>query len=628
MNWLADGATSSIDWNGISGVDLAIVNPQPYKLKGPQLLHHIPSSSNHNVTAIDFRSSDGESHQYSYADLHHLSDLFALRVKQSLAAHGRVLDQQVIPVLVSQSPELYVALLGILKAGAAFCPVDLDVPADRLKFIVNDLSAKTVVANQTDRFSWEGGPKVLLATTDSNSISSLHAQSINDCFHTSPQDLAYVMYTSGSTGTPKGVGVSHLAVTQSLLAHDRHIPTFQRFLQFAAPAFDVFVFEMFFPLFRGCTVVGCHREELLGDLPGVINRMEVDAAELTPTVVSGLLRNRTNAPRLKVLLTIGEALTRPIVDEFGSSPIRSGILHGMYGPTEAAIHCTLLTSFPTDYVPSRIGIPLDTVSALIVTPDEVKNNKDTALNILPIGHVGELAIGGHQLANGYLNNPEKTAKAFIETVEYGRLYQTGDKARLLPDGSLDFLGRISSDQVKLRGQRVELGEVEKAACSTPGIRSATSCVIDGILIVFCLVNDTFESTTSIQDVCRCCRQWLPSYMVPGDIVLLSNLPSLASGKIDKRSLERSYTSSMNNAINDESVANETMDHTNLDDTELQIRDVFSEVSRIPADRISPTATIYQLGIDSLGAVQVAASLRKKGFKLRINQVLEVTPHPK
>jgi ferricrocin synthase len=154
-----------------------------------------------------------------------------------------------------------------------------------------------------------------------------------------PQDhLAYVMYTSGSTGTPKGVGISHGAATQALLAHDRHLPHFKRFLQFAAPTFDVSVFEIFFPLFRGSTLVSIRRAEMLDDLPGVMRQMEVDACELTPSVAGSLLRTRACVPRLKLLLTIGEMLSEPVVREFGGGDGRESLLWAMYGPTEATIH--------------------------------------------------------------------------------------------------------------------------------------------------------------------------------------------------------------------------------------------------------------------------------------------------
>ncbi|KAG7285680.1 non-ribosomal peptide synthetase nps2 [Staphylotrichum longicolle] len=323
--------------------------------------------------------------------------------------------------------------------------MNLDVPVERAKFILEDVSAKVVVTTSelASRLP-QGNHSVLIieekAPNDAPTASKHRKPT--------PTDLAYVMYTSGSTGTPKGVGISHGAATQSLLAHDHHIPHFSRFLQFAAPTFDVSVFEIFFPFFRGKTLVSCTRPAMLNDLPEVIRKMDVDACELTPSVAGSLLRKRENAPGLRLLLTIGEMLTQPVVEEFGGNEDRPSMLWGMYGPTEAAIHCTLQPAFARSSTTQNIGVPLATVSAFILKiPDEDSTNPE--VKALPRGEIGELAVGGYQLADGYLNRLEQTSSAFIDT-PYGRLYRTGDKAKMLPDGTLECLGRISDGQVKLR----------------------------------------------------------------------------------------------------------------------------------------------------------------------------------
>lgn len=156
-------------------------------------------------------------------------------------------------------------------------------------------------------------------------------------------------------------------------------------------------------------------------------------------------------PNLKTLLTIGEMLKRDVVEEFGGSVDQTGVLHGMYGPTEATIHCTLQTFFDKDMSVGNIGIPLDTVSAFVLQPSD-KDGDTTPPHILPIGEEGELAVGGHQLADGYLNRPEQTAAAFVEHPTRGLLYRTGDRAKMTTFGKIECLGRISSGQVKLRGQ--------------------------------------------------------------------------------------------------------------------------------------------------------------------------------
>ncbi|KAF9772216.1 non-ribosomal peptide synthetase nps2 [Fusarium sp. DS 682] len=413
-----------------------------------------------------------------------------------------------------------------------------------------------------------------------------------------PEDLAYVMYTSGSTGTPKGVGISHDAASQALIAHDRHIPAFSRFLQFAAPTFDVSVFEIFFPLFRGATLVSVRRVEMLDDLPGVLRAMRVDACELTPTVAGSLLRRRENAPDLKLLLTIGEMLNAPVVDEFGGDNERPSMLWAMYGPTEATIHCTLQTAFSSNSSTGNIGVPLDTVSCFIIEIRE-SDSHESEMKILPQGEVGELAVGGHQLAAGYINRPEQTNSVFVDS-SFGRIYRTGDKARLLPNGKLECLGRISDGQVKLRGQRLELGEVEQAVLRTSGCHSAVAAIMQSILVVFCAVDEGVTENA----VLKHCKDWLPQYMVPGEVVLMSEFPRLPSGKVDRKRLKADYEAckaDMSEGI---------LDSEPVDKMESQLLAVVSRSLNFKVDKSTSLASV---GMDSLKAIKLASSLRKSGF---------------
>jgi ferricrocin synthase len=432
---------------------LSILNDPPRVLEGPQLLHKLIQWDQHETKcALDF--TNGCTRQrYTYGETLCLVDSLVTRLQESLSrtnSQAKQPRQHIIPVLLPQSPSLYISQLAILHSGGAFCPINLDAPQERIKFVVGDVSAELIIT--TSEFqnvvSWENGPIVIVV--DEFPVlpeGKVHSGVSRD---PDPNDLAYVMYTSGSSGTPKGVAVSHLAVSQSLLAHERFIPPFNRFLQFAAPSFDVSVFEIFFPLMRGCTLVGCSRTQLLNDLPGMLNELEVDAAELTPTVVGSLLQKRSNAPGLKLLLTIGEMLTTPIVEEFGGSETKPCTLYGMYGPTEAAIHCTIYPEMAVSTKPGNIGVPFDTVSTFIAAAST--GLEDAAnLRILPIGELGELVLGGPQLADGYLNREEQNKAAFV-TFEGKKYYRTGDKARQLEDGTIEILGRMSAGQVKLRGK--------------------------------------------------------------------------------------------------------------------------------------------------------------------------------
>lgn len=315
-----------------SGTPLSILNSNPSRLPGPGLLHNLVAGLS-DSTAVDHLENNVQT-SLTYSSLHQAADSIAFRIRKSVTvAEGK---QLIVPLLIRQSPLLYASILGILKAGGAFCPLNLDAPPERVKFILQDVSAQIVLVS--DELSSKipstisaqvlviglGEPEASLETEPTNNVTV--------------DRLAYVMYTSGSTGTPKGVGVSHAAVTQALLAHDRHLPHFSRFLQFAAPTFDVSVFEIFFPLFRGSTVVSVRRAEMLDNLPGIMDQMNVDACELTPSVAGSLLRTRASVPGLKLLLTIGEMLSEPVVREFGGNDQKKSILWAMYGPTEATIH--------------------------------------------------------------------------------------------------------------------------------------------------------------------------------------------------------------------------------------------------------------------------------------------------
>ncbi|KAF2145151.1 uncharacterized protein K452DRAFT_356457 [Aplosporella prunicola CBS 121167] len=584
---------------------LSILNPQPERLNGPSLLHHLVQwTKSPRKVAIDYLGQDTNRRKLRYASFDRITTAWASKIRTYFSSEN---PHPVVPVLIPQCPELYIAQLAILKAGGAFCPLNLDAPPERVKFILDDVSANLLITTSSLHNKIPPHENVHVLILDEGSQPP-ELEGRQDFVDPCPEDLAYVMYTSGSTGTPKGVGVSHLAATQSLLAHDCHIPSFSRFLQFAAPTFDVSVFEIFFPLFRGCTLVTCDRTDLLSDLPAMMNKMHVDAAELTPTVAGTLLQTRAAVPKLKLLLTIGEMLSRQVVHEFGGDDKRESILWGMYGPTEAAIHCTLQPSFGSDSKVGNIGIPFDTVSAFVVAPPPEDPSVTTPLEVLPLGFIGELAVGGHQLANGYLNRPEQTGSSFVNHAEFGRLYRTGDKARMLPDGTIECLGRISSGQVKLRGQRVELGEVEQAISRIPSCRSVTASVIGGILVVFCLTRD---DTLTPKSIINDSKQWLPAFMVPGDVVLLQELPRLPSGKVDRKGLEAGYKTKQQ-----ESKPLEEQQYG--DDTDRIICEIVGEAL---GSRVYLQTNLAAMGLDSLKAIRVASMLRASGYSLGAVEIL-------
>lgn len=582
---------------------ISSLNNLPRLLPGPQLLHQLIKWDEHqDACAIDFASHD-KREKYRYQDVQACVTSLVSRIQSALRSHQISQEQHIVPIFLPQSPGLYISQLAILQSGGAFCPINLDAPKDRIKFVVSDISASIIITTPElqESVSWEDGPIIILI----DEFLAIPTELSEICESREPtnNDLAYVMYTSGSSGTPKGVAVSHLAASQSLLAHEGLIPKFERFLQFAAPSFDVSIFEIFFPLTRGQTLVGCDRSQLLNNLPGMINLLEIDAVELTPTVVGALLQKRAHVPKLKLLMTIGEMLTRPIVEEFGGSDTKQSLLYGMYGPTEAAIHCTSHPKMRADARPSNIGVPFETVSVFIA---EAASNPETDQNLrfIPKGELGELVLGGPQLAKGYLNREEQNKAAFV-TMEDKQYYRTGDKGRILEDGSIEIHGRISGGQIKLRGQRVELGEIEDAVYKHPGIKTVVAVVHGGVLILFALTDD---SVMSADQVMNTCSQWLPSFMVPSEIVLLQEFPYLPSGKVDKRKLETDFRK---NREEEENL-------TNLGKIEVTVRKVLHDILGSFPSNIRLAAA----GLDSLVSIKVSRELRSRGFDITTLETLQ------
>ncbi|CAN8098537.1 unnamed protein product [Discula destructiva] len=548
---------------------LSILNPDPQRIPGPALLHHlVRNAPSGDHPALNHQAQDGTRSAVSYPELHARAEQTATRILAALpeASEKR---QIVVPLLLPQTPELYISQLAVLKAGGAFCPLNLDAPPERVRFILGDVSARVVVTSRALR------PKV----------DALDA------------DVTVVLVDDLE---------EHLDQTTQIQPAREILPDSLAFLQFAAPTFDVSVFEIFFPLFRGVTLVSCNRADMLNDLPAVLRGMHVDACELTPTVAGSLLRTRDNAPELRLLLTIGEMLTEPVIREFGGKADRPSILWAMYGPTEATIHCTLQPACEASSSANNVGFPLDTVSSLILKP--LQDGGSHEFEVLPLGEMGELAVGGHQTAVGYLNRPEQTAQVFIDT-PYGLVYRTGDKARMTVDGTIECFGRISDGQVKLRGQRIELGEIEQAVLRTPGNHGAVAAVVQGIIVVFCERDEVVQDGL-VDKVLNACRTWLPAFMVPGDVIFLEAFPRLPSGKIDRKKLKIDYETSRS----------EHSDHPTEfnDEEEGHLAKITAEALGV---HLSSSSVLSAAGIDSLGAIKLASRLRQAGFGVSALDIL-------
>ncbi len=470
--------------------------------------------------------------QLSYREL----DMRANQLAHQLREHG-IEAGDIVPVLMERSAEMVIALYGILKAGAAYLPLDPEYPEQRLHYILQQADAKLALCQQ--RFTAQLPSALERLAVDSEWESIAGRENTRPGLPVSPDNLAYVIYTSGSTGDPKGVMIEHRAICNRLLWMARTYPLdgSDRVLQKTPYTFDVSVWEFFLPLQTGSRLVLAEPEghKSPAYLVETIDKANVTLVHFVPSMLRAFLGDSEVARcrGLKHVICSGEALSRDLQDAFYEL-LPDTKLHNLYGPTEAAIDVSSWYCDPLDEgktVP--IGRPVANTQLYVL---------DESLKPLPPGLDGELFIGGVQLARGYLKRPDLTAQVFIPDHLTGnpgaRLYRTGDRVRQRADGVIEYLGRNDS-QVKLRGQRVELGEIDAALERHPAVERAV-CIVrqdqDGdqrLLAYICY--QPHESLTNTE-LRRHLRGILPRYMIPQVFVEMACLPLTSSGKVDRSAL--------------------------------------------------------------------------------------------
>ncbi len=439
-----------------------------------------------------------------------------------------------VAICMERSADCLVAILAILKAGAAYLPLDPHYPQDRISFMLTDANVPLVLVHGATRERFAGhDPRVLCVDADQIVISRCPAS--NGPAPARPEDLAYIIYTSGSTGVPKGVQIlqrgicNHLHWISSLL----QLSATDRVLHFTSISFDASVWEMLAPLQIGASLYlakpGDERD--MACLARVIDEQQLTGLQVVPSMLRALLAEAQleRCRSLRYLVCGGEALDFELVGRVRDQLpwVRLG---NYYGPTEASIDATYLDIEPhlqgTGIVP--IGRPIANVRCHVL---------DGRLQPVPIGVIGELYIGGAGLARGYVNRPELTAERFIaDPFRSGeRLYRTGDRVRYLPDGTLAFAGR-NDDQVKIRGYRIELGEIEAALGGCAGVRHAVVLAREDQPGLKRLVAYVAGESLTRESLLAQLKDRLPDYMVPTAIVFLEHLPRLPNGKLDRRAL--------------------------------------------------------------------------------------------
>ncbi|KSU86850.1 MULTISPECIES: non-ribosomal peptide synthetase [Priestia] len=515
----------------------------------------------------------------------------------------------IVGVYFERSIEMVVSLYAVIKAGGAYLPLDPTHPKERVSFILEDANTSVVLTQNSIKQNLPRGSYEIICV---DSEENLHTKSSDNLLNTvSPEDLAYVIYTSGSTGKPKGVLVQHQGIVNRLkwMQKEYNLKENDRVLQKTPYSFDVSVWEFFWPLQIGATLVIAkpegHKDSIY--LTEIIRKEQITVVHFVPSMLQLFLdfNGSQSCNSLRLVFCSGEALPFNLQQKFFE--LLNAELHNLYGPTEASVDVTYwkcVKNYERNIVP--IGKPISNIKLYIL---------DENLRPVPIGVPGELYISGIGLAKGYLNRSELNKERFIknpyQSGSYSRLYKTGDLARYLEDGNIEYLGRLDF-QVKIRGLRIELGEIEAMLCRHKDIKeclvSATKDKTgDDQLVAYLVTKEEID----LNQVKEFLKSKLPEYMIPLFFVVIEKFPLSPNGKIDRKQLPQPQVEQINS---DREILLPTTD------LEKAIYDIWSDVLGI--NDFSINDTFLSLGGHSLKAMQVITKLRNEtNLELNISDML-------
>ncbi len=548
-----------------------------------------------------------EARSLTYAQL----DACATALARDLRAQG-VGRGVLVGVCAQRSVEMVIALVAVVKAGGAYVPLDPDFPADRLAFMLEDAGAKVVLAQRSVAAVLPPHGAEIVWLDD---VAEAPAN-VAPLDGPAPDDPAYMIFTSGSTGRPKGAVNAHRGIVNRLLwmQGEYDLGPSDVVLQKTPYSFDVSVWEFFWPLLSGATLVmarpGGHRDTTY--LVDVMASRGVTVCHFVPSMLRAFLADGASArcTTLRDVMASGEALPPDLVAAFYAALPRAR-LHNLYGPTECAVDVSYWACPPSAVPPTvvPIGRPVANTQLYVLDPRGEP---------CPIGVPGELYLAGAQVGMGYHNRPELTAEKFVAdpfvAVPNTRMYRTGDKARWRPDGTVEYLGRLDF-QVKIRGYRIELGEIEAQLASHPRVREAAVVArADGTgenrLVAYVVAEGEAATIGALREHLMLT---LPEYMVPAVFMWLPALPLTSSGKVDRRALpepeldretlSRAYVAPRTNA-------------------EKTLAEIWQRVLRL--ERVGVEDNLFELGGDSLLSVQIVSQARQAKLGLTLTQVLR---HP-
>lgn len=536
-----------------------------------------------------------EGQTLTYSELNNLANRLACYLIKL-----KISTDSIVGIGLNRSIELVISIYAIMKAGGAYLPLELSYPKDRLNYMLEDAKVTVILTLKAhcDQFSNFKGTLLL--------IDELELEEEGDCpdVEHSLSSLAYVIYTSGSTGLPKGVCIEHGGLTNRVLwmQHECPLSFGDRVLQKTPFSFDVSVWEFFWPLAFGATLViaspEIHRNAEA--LIQTIQQNSITCLHFVPSMLGSFLelQGGQKCPSLNRVFASGEALSASLARDFFEQT--SAELYNLYGPTEASIDVTFwkCRRFPPDQT-MPIGKPIWNIETYVL---------DDALHPVPIGVPGELYLSGVGLARCYLNKPNLTAERFIQLPfkPEKRAYKTGDLVRYLSDGNIEFLGRLDH-QVKVRGYRIELCEIEKVLCNHPDVLGSVVDVFmtqtgHKSLVAYVILKNVIEE--------RKLRDYLvekvPDYMVPSQFLIVEQFPLTVSGKVDRRALLQ------NTSFYPRGIRSVVFPRNDLESDFVQI---WKEVLQL--ERVGVSDNFFELGGDSILAIQIVAVAKMQGYFLQL-----------
>lgn len=540
--------------------------------------------------------------QLTYRDLNEKAErTAAMLIKQG------VRTGDIVGLMLDRSPDMIIGILSILKAGGAYLPIDPEYPQERISFMLNDSGAEMLLTERGQNKPADyNGPILYINEVENDSIpADLKIQTLAD-------QPAYVIYTSGTTGQPKGVIVEHRNVI-SLLKHQNLPFKFGHedvWTLFHSYCFDFSVWEMFGALLNGSTLVVVSKETARDThaFRLLLKKERVTVLNQTPTAFYGLMhedQNHTDRLNIRYVIFGGEALQSCMLQSWNKKYPDTDLIN-MYGITETTVHVTFKKLSAADIAKnkSNIGRPLSTLQAYVM---------DAHMNLQPIGVPGEMYIGGEGVARGYLNRDELTADRFVPNpyLPGDRLYRTGDLAKRLSNGELEYLGRID-DQVKVRGHRIELGEIQAALLQLPIVKEAaviTRTDEQGQAAIYAYIVTKDQQAANASEIRTSLKTMLPDFMLPARLIQIDSIPLTVNGKLDQKALpepeKHAYTAD---------------DIRPKNEIEKVMAEIWEEL--LDVEELGVSANFFELGGDSIKALQVCARLKQRGFETTVREMFE------